>query len=251
MKQTHTPEPDVDSINTEVEDILSELPSEVETAFDLPSKGLLYANKTEAVTVRPLSFEDEKFLLSAKNDPSYDPVNSILHRCVKGVDINDLLMMDKMFIIMKIRELSYGKSYSFSVTCPQCNFVNPLTLDIASLKVTGLSEEVVDPVEVDLPMIKKKAKIRFPRVRDEKYLNADTGVLDNLWRFVVEIGGSTQSTVISKVIPKLPSADVHTLIQGMTMGDYGIDTEVDYGCHNCKTKNRIALPITENFFSVS
>jgi hypothetical protein len=251
MKRTITPETNVKLIDEEVDDILSTLPTELASVVELPSRGVLYEEKTSSVTVKPLTFEDEKFLLTAKNNPTIDPINSILDRCVKGIDVKDLLMMDKMAIIMTIRELSYGSDYSFSITCQGCGFVNPLTLDLTTLPVTCLEEDAEEPFEVELPLIKRKVKVRFPRVRDEKYFKEETGILDNLWRFVMEIDGNTKATVISKVIPKLVSADLHTIVKAISATNYGVDTSIDFTCHNCRLTTHLELPITENFFSVS
>ena len=45
-------------------------------------------------------------------------------------------------------------------------------------------------------------------------------------RFVEEIDGHTEKSVISKVIPQLPLKDAHALFNAMSADSYGTDTKV-------------------------
>ena len=102
-----------------------------------------------------------------------------------------------------------------------------------------------------LARIGKKIKVRIPRVYDEPYMSKGSIMMDNLWRWVVEMDGNSKNTVISKVIPQLPSADIHTIVSILTNQTYGIETRARFICDSCDSVNDIAIPITENFFSVN
>ena len=242
---------DSGAIASQVDSILEHLPVETAVKVDLPSRGQFYGDGGGVVSVKPLTFEDEKALVSIKDSKKINPLSTILSRCVEGVDTNALVYMDKMFLIMKIRELSYGEEYQASVICPKCTESNPLSFKLSELEVKYVPEDLKEPMSVLLPKIKKDVEFRLPRVSDESYIIDPEIMMDNIWRFIVSIDGNKNPTVIAQVIRKLPSADLHTMIKAFTANDYGIETKAKFKCFNCKEVSLVDIPISENFFSVN
>jgi len=118
------------------------------------------------------------------------------------------------------------------------------------LPVKEISDDIADPAEFELPVLKKNIKIKIPRVRDEKlFTKADTGT-DHLWRFIEEIAGYSDKTVLAKIVDKLPLKDIHKIVKSMDP-DFGIETKVKYECQSCGTYSTIVLPITPDFFSTN
>ena len=237
----------------EIDNILEHLPSEVAVQVEVPSRGKFYGSTFDEtkVTVRPMTFVDEKAIITAQNDPQIDSANLLLSRCVEGLDIDTLLLVDKLFLILKIRELSYGSEYKIQIMCSKCKAENDLCVELDKLNNNIIPEDYADPQEVELPRIKKSCKVRMPRVSDEKYLSSSEKLLDHLWRFVLEIGGSKDLSVIAKVIKRLPIADLHKITNVIVDSDYGIQTDVKFVCSTCNEHNSLNLPITPNFFSPS
>jgi len=233
-----------------VDELLKDLPSETAIEVVLPSENRAYdemENETP-VTLRPMTFEDEKTLIGAKKDS--DPVNILLERCTDGLNISQLIPMDKLFLIMKLREISYGDDYNCMLICQSCKAENPTTIHLSQLNVNPVPDDFCDPIELDLPMLGKKAKVRLPRVKDEKFLSDIEKALSQLWRFVVEIDGHTDKAIVSAVLDKLPIKDMRTIMHGMKT-DYGIDTSVKFECDTCGGVSVMDLPIDANFFDVS
>ena len=81
----------MDSKQQIIDSILEKAPSESEIQIELPSENRAYNLPEEGspITLRPMTFEDEKALLSAS--PEEDPMNIILSRCTKNIRIMDLL----------------------------------------------------------------------------------------------------------------------------------------------------------------
>jgi hypothetical protein len=150
-----------------VESLFANLPVEVEEQVLPPSNGLFYINKY--LTVRPMTFEDEKAMVIARKEKT-DAVNTLLSRCVGGTSVHDILLMDKLFLILKLRELSYGPEYNTLMTCGMCNHDNKLVFNLDSLVINYLENSYVEPQEITLPKTKVKIKIRLPRISDEVYL---------------------------------------------------------------------------------
>jgi hypothetical protein len=232
--------------------LLGNLPSVTEVPVELPSKNKFYSlpDPTKPITLRAMTFEDEKAMMSNKN-VNIDVLNKLLSRCVSNIGVEHLLQMDKLYLIMKLRELSYGEDYNATINCPNCKKDNDVSFKVSQLPVTYLEDDATDPVEITLPILDKKVKVRRPRVADENYFSNAEYALTNLWRFIEEIEGYTQKTVISKVISQLPLKDAHAVVEALSASDYGVNTKVRFVCDYCGNNEIMELPITADFFTES
>jgi hypothetical protein len=235
----------------EVDAILENLPTEVETQVSLPSRCKFYSlpDPASPVSVRPMTFEDEKAIATLKRSDRTDPINYLLSRCVINLNINELLTMDKLCLLYKIREVSYGPEYKVQISCPKCASDSEVKIDISKLLVNEVTDDVKDPRTVNLPTIKKDIVIRFPRLKDEKYLNFLEKKSDQFWRFVDSIDGNRDKKVISKVIERLPLRDIHIILDKLLLPEYGLDSKINYICGDCEGETVVDIPIGENFFS--
>ena len=226
-----------------INDILKDIPKDTTIQVELPSECRTYnIDESDIITLRPMTFEDEKSIVGTKGE---DPVNLLLDRCLEGIKVMDLLPMDKLYLIMKLREISYGDDYETLLICKHCSAENPTKVKLSKLNVNPVPDDFQDPISVFLPKIKKEIKVKMPRVRDES-----VDMFENLWRFVVEIDGHTDKSIIAPVVDKLPLVDIKTIVKALTT-DYGLDTNVKLQCKKCGGVSVIDLPIDANFFGVS
>ena len=235
-----------------IDSILENLPTETSIDVEVPSLGKFYSDLGEGSTVkiRPMTFEDEKALSLPKRG-KLDPIEIILSRCVENIDYRSLYLMDKLFLILKIREISFGDDYNSTITCPGCGRDNPLTFTLSQLPINFVKDDFADEHELELPTIRKKVKIRFPTVADEKFISASEDTPSYLWRFITEIDGNSSKKIIAKIIKKLPLKDLHTITNDIFGTNYGIQTKVKFICENCNVHHILNLPIGEDFFSVT
>ena len=233
-----------------IEDILKNMPSNDRVEVELPSKNRFYKLRDPGnpITIRPMTFEDERSMTSKKNI-NVDVINTLLSRCVDNIEVGQLLQMDKLFLIMKLRQISYGEVYKAQINCTSCRRDNSVQFDLDKLPVTFIDDDFSDPITVSLPVLKKDIKVRIPRVSDERYFNNADNAISNIWRFVEEIDGHSQKSVISKVIPQLPLKDAHALLNAMGATEYGINTKVRFVCNYCDHNEIMELPITADFFT--
>jgi hypothetical protein len=226
-----------------INSLLSDIPSDVTIEVNLPSECKAYnMNDSDILQLRPMTFEDERSLIGSTEG---DPLNLLLEKCFTGVKVLDLLPMDKLYLIMKLREISYGDDYETLLICKHCSAENPTKVKLSKLNVNPVPDDFQDPISVFLPKIKKEIKVKMPRVRDES-----VDMFENLWRFVVEIDGHTDKSIIAPVVDKLPLVDIKTIVKALTT-DYGLDTNVKLQCKKCGGVSVIDLPIDANFFGVS
>lgn len=235
-----------------VDKILEFLPPEVEVSVDLPSKGKFYnlIDPTASVTVRPMTFDDEKAIANTKKG-KVDPVNLLLSRCVNNVNVKELILMDKIYLLYKVREVSYGSDYNALITCPKCFVESEVKVDLARLNINEVPDDMTNPREVELKKIKKKAMVRFPRLNEESFMSLDSDKNSQFWRFVESIDDCSDKQVISEVIKKLPLSDMHTIIQEITRMDYGIDPKINFICFECEGESIVDIQLGENFFTES
>ncbi len=232
-----------------LEKLLENIPAETEQIVSLPSENRFYNGITQ-ISVKPMTFEHEKnIVINMKRD--IDPINTLLADTVKGINISDLLIFDKVFLLMKLRQISYGDDYKFKVECPKCSKEAEVTMSLNDIIINKLPKDLTDPREVTLPVSKRKIVVRFPRVKDEGYLSNSETANENYYRFVEAVEGITDLLVINKFIKKLPLKDMKTLINEMTRPDLGLDPRFLFDCGSCGKETELTIPITANFFSVT
>lgn len=232
-----------------VASILGEYNTDADSLYveaELPSRGIAYRGNT--VTIRPFTFEDEKYALgpAAKMQTS-NFVNLLLSRCVKGIDVEDLLLMDRDYLLFKLKELSTGETITAGVTCQACGAENTIDIQTSMLENKRVPEEMTYPMTVTLPKLGKELQIKPFRVSDERNLSNLETLSRNMWKNIESIEGITDGMVIAQVLGKLPVEDVHFLLKNLRLSEYGLQTQFNYLC-GCGAETPMEVPFTESFF---
>ena len=228
----------VDSI---VGDLLSELSTNAEVKIKLPSGG--FAN------LKPITFEEEKQMVAISKKGG-DPSNLLIDKCVTDLKSESILLIDKIYLLFKLREISFGSVYKFMMSCPSCKEQQTISIDINEMPVVSLGDSS-EKKTITLPMCKKKVTLKRASVSDETLI-AETGkMLDNLWRFIIKFDKYDDPLIIQGVLSKLPAGDVNTMVSEIMCEGYGISTEVVARCSVCGVDTKMELPLDKNFFSVS
>jgi hypothetical protein len=239
-----------DQRESKLDQLFGELPLEADVVVRLPSEGRFYLNKVSDVTISPIKFEDEKQIASSSKN-NINPVNLILSKCIKGIDINSLLLIDKLFLLLKIRSISYGSKYPAGITCPSCGAGAEINVDLDDLVINYVPQEITDPRLITLPKLKKTAKVRFPRVSDEAFLNSQEQIYNNIWRFVTELNEESDPAFIAKAIPRMHIMDIKFILNNIMRNDLGLNPKFIFECGSCGHESQMEVPINENFFSVT
>ena len=229
------------TVDEMVDDILADVPYNAQNTVTLPSGGV--------ATLRPITFEEEKQILSLSNK-GVDPSMVLLDACVSDIDKSDILLVDKIYLLFKLRELSFGSVYKFIVGCPSCHAENNISVDLNDMPVVSM-EDMGREVEIDLPMCKKPAVVKLASVSDEAYISNPETLMDNIWRFIKSINGVDNDMVIQKVLKKLPAGDINKIMSTLMCEGYGLTTEIRVLCSNCGHDSVMELPLNKNFFSAS
>lgn len=217
--------------------------------IELPSQGLLYTEGQKAVEIRPLTFDDERVLKSASavNDPD-SIIEKLLRSCVRGIEATDLTPQDRLYVLFRIRGISYGDTYPMEHECEKCGTTSKLDLSIESIETHTLTPEHMEFV---LPDSEQDVVIKLPRVQDAHLYKTVEAMHDNLPLFVYSVGGVTDKTIIDAFIRKTTVRDVDTLRNRVYNSDYGMEDHFYYSCAGCGTRNRVGIELNANFFTAS
>lgn len=105
----------------------------------LPSKGKFYKNDLFVKKMTPL---DVKNLSMVNEDTVNSTINSVLSRCVQGINVNDILLGDKLWFIFYLRSITYNDyPISMKVVCPECKKITLKEIRLADLEVSYLKPE--------------------------------------------------------------------------------------------------------------
>ena len=126
-----------------IDSILTNKPSSEEVEVLLPSKNKFYlSDSSKSISLRPMTFEDERAMMSKKN-VNIDVLNTLLSRCVSNIQVGSLLQMDKLFLIMKLREISYGDDYNALINCNGCKKDNKILFHLSKLPINYLEASLL------------------------------------------------------------------------------------------------------------
>ena len=160
--------------------------------------------------------------------------------------------MDKVYLLMKVREASYGEDYEFKVTCPECSTdVTTNVILSKHLNMVTVPDDIGDPRTITLPQLKAKVEVRFPRSKEEVLLKDTESIYRNAYKFVVSIEGNKDPIFISKAIKRLHIKDTKKLISEIVQSEYGVDPRFIFECPECNHSETMSIPLDIHFFSVS
>ena len=236
------------------EEILDQLLSKVSSKMawlevELPSQGLLYEDGTKKVRIRPFTFDEERMLKSASAMDSPDEIlEKLLRRCVEGMDISMLTPQDRLYILFRLRGISYGDTYPIEHSCDNCGTLSKLDLSIKTLGVTPLSESMM---KFELPDSEQEVQIKLPRIQDSHLYNSLEAMHENMHLFVYSIAGVTDKTIIEAFIRKTTVRDIDTLRSHIFSSDYGMEDKFFYSCQGCGKRNQVSIDLNPSFFTAS
>lgn len=122
--------------------------------IQLPSKGLLNPEIPEGKIVqRCMMLSDQKFLAGSKLSGDL-AIQELLRRCTEtpeNIDVSALTVPDSLYMLFKLRSLSYGDKYTFRTKCPECGSRIDVTIDLSELEVVYLEPGYEKNLHVVLP----------------------------------------------------------------------------------------------------
>jgi len=233
----------------------------------LPSRGQFYGGKLPEgwVEIRPLKTSEEAMLASPERD-RMEKMNLLIERCLltKEVPLSEMLVADRMFLLLSIRNVTYGPEYRFTIQCPDrtCQGSVPVELVVPQgLQMRILTPEDKEPFSVKLPRSGKTVGLRLPRVKDEaealEFANKDrsgrtAGEVTYLFRLAVHIVSIDDKGVnrlqALDFVDDMEGADSLVMRRTIEEHDCGVDILVERKCNRCGVSFQQLMPFTDEFF---
>lgn len=248
---------------------MSKYESNFTQEITLPSLGLLNPEIPEGKLVqRCMMVADQKFLSGSNHSPG-STLQGLLSRTItspEGFDVSNLTVPDTLFLLFKLRILSYGNEYTFKTRCPECGNRIEVTLDLSELPVTTLREDYEKDLVVTLPHrgdtvytrvltnedldeINKEVKRRKKRhpEDDSEYTLRIAQSIEKI-HLADTNEDITRPTEIEEYINALTDLDASTIIATRDSIAYGVAPTVEYVCPECREYIDIDVHFSGDFF---
>lgn len=259
----------VENRNVLKEDFGWEVPVEL---VPLPSKGVLYHPETplykkEGLKIKAMTAREEDILSSQALIKEGTVLDHLIDSCLveRGVDSKLLTIGDRNALMISIRITGYGPDYHVTTNCTGCGHSNDVTIDLGSLAIKRLSIDPVAPgenlFEFELPVTKKKVHFKYTTMKDEREYSSrsnqmkkhlkdffETNVTDSLDMAIQSVDGITDKNKIKHFILNMPAFDSRALRAHIKKNEPGMDMTWEFSCSKCQKENKIAMPITSEFF---
>jgi hypothetical protein len=246
---------------------LNYVPDDMKVPYDvieLPSQGLLYPNKKNAVKVEYLTAMDETILTSPNLTQNGKFLSTLLERKVKdlGFPTGDLLEGDRLAILIWLRATGYGEKYTQVVYDADANDMVEGEIDLTTLKQKKLNIKPDENGEFDFTLPIKKLNVKFKfmtgsdeeeidRLDEERQKRYKTEVSERLMikleKQVTEIDGERDKLKISNTLKKLPIMDARHLRKYIRDNEPGMDLNVKATIPGGESIDTF-LRFTSNFF---
>jgi hypothetical protein len=208
--------------------------------------------KPEDVTIRQYCGEDE-VLLAQINPANMERMErnflAVLKRVLQGLDPTKLTLGDRLYIIIWEYINSYAETVKINAMCSSCLQTGEFTADLRTLDVLRLPEDFHQPQEVELPVSKKKVKLRLltvgDRIESEKLLekNVDTYLYECACSIVCE-----DSLKQMEEIKGWPTKDTARLRLFQEQYKHGPILLKILKCPVCGAEVEVSIPFRFSFF---
>lgn len=225
--------------------------------------------------IRGMKVREERILTDRKLARAGGQVDQLLKSCwVETVDPgpydfgdettigwDQVLQGDRFFVLLKIRALTYGPEYSFSVNCQSdsCRSRIEWELNLDDLPVLELSEQsrtsFVDGnrFETVLPDSERRLWFKLLTGADERRLpqlrrNARDRFLSAMLDLRIHEIEGIEARDKRKFIEELSMRDADFLVDEFDRVDCGVETNIEIECPECFSVQEVELPFEKSFF---
>jgi hypothetical protein len=255
--------------SSHLKDILANL-KRTNTTYEeivLPSKGKFYDGengpKDGVLYIRPMTGEEEQILATPRLVKKGQAIDMIFQKCIRdNYRVENLLSIDRTYILIYLRGISYSPAYDVEIKCPECGAKFAHTIDLNSLYLESCPDEFGPNLQDVLPTSKLPFSYRLATGKDEQNVQdhrdrrvknfGDTATDDTLLyrtaMLLEEIDGIFNKSELQLLLKSLPINDLSHLRNCTNEPPFGVDTNVEIICPSCLHEFEIDLPLAANFF---
>ena len=235
-----------------------------ETTITLPSKGLLYKDVPEEVTIRAITTAEEKMIFGSTSANSLERVMKACIVAPKNIDFKDLLPFDEEYIMFKLRAHTYGSEYRIGTSCPHCKEQQEVVMNLDELPVEYLEDSFTEPFTITLPKCGKELEVRLLRNRDYEAARVQAKKIAKkvhgnqkeiaytirMAKHIMKIDGEEvdegKAQQFCETLLGYDSAYFWAMIDEAV--NCGVDTEIEHTCVNCGEDYNVEFQMSSEFF---
>ncbi len=198
---------------------------------------------------------EEELLTNQRLIRSGDAVNQVLANCILRIGesdevgpkvVPDMLSGDRLFTLVKLRQISLGDEVELDLVCPNtaCRAKNRASVNLDDLPVTPYGEE--REFVFTLPASGSKVRFGYLDGHKEKRLAQmqEPSISSAMLIRIIDIDGNPPS---KKALAEMSMRDRSALRAEMLRVDAGIDTTIECDCDTCGTRVRTRLEADPSF----
>lgn len=235
--------------------------------IQLPSKGRFYDGTdgptNGVISIRSMTGEEEQILATPRFVKKGQAINMIFQKCIKeNYRAENLLTVDRTYLLIYLRGISYGPNYDVEIKCPECETKFSTSIDLNSLLVEHAPDDYGPILRDVLPNTKLPFSYRLSTGRDEQEIQdhrdrrikafGDSTVDDTLTyrtaQLLNDIDGINNKNELQILLKNLPINDVAYIRSLVNEPPFGVDTNVEIVCASCLAEFSLELPLEANFF---
>jgi len=206
---------------------------------------------------RALNVRELKKLANINPMNANTMINDIIKSVIRGVDSGNILVGDKLYIILWLRANTYPQSgYSVEFDCPSCNDASTYDFKVDDIQINYISEnEISGPITIEGKSIEFKyvtisdedRVTKFKEMVKKSMTKYDDDVL-NMAASVVSIDGEQKSLMeIYNYINSSPQ--VYSKVYGhIKQFEFGINEVLNVKCNKCGGIVPSGLTFRSDFF---
>lgn len=166
---------------------------------------------------------------------------------------DDVLIGDRMFVMLQIRVATFGAQYGFGVKCGACEKKMDYDVDLTTLEVQPLSDAdraaVRDGNTMTAIVAGKRVTFRLATGKDERRAaqakKQDDAILSIISNRVTAIEGVEN---VKAHLQETGLEEIMDLMHEVNKHDCGVDTKVEFECPECFAKSEVELPLGPSFW---
>lgn len=228
---------------------------------DLPSKYKLYPEGTQ-LYARPLKVAEVKMLSSMTEDNAVYVINDVLRKTVRGYNVSNIYISDKMYLIFWLRANTYTDSgYSIDFDCPLCENSSTYNFGLECLDIMDIKDDYDMEKPVTLPMSKHELLVTQLMIKDENNVNNfieknkktpikyDIDIL-SVANLITHINDEETKDLKSKYnyLLEMNPADYAYLESYILHFEMGVNPHMDVTCNECGGNSPMAVSFRSDFF---
>ena len=238
--------------------------------YTLPSKGLVYdetENIPSSITLRRMTTKEDKMRM--RNETEDKIRRDILQACIinEGVDAGKLKLADANFLLFRLRSISLlNDIYKVQVTCPHCGTVFIHEIELSKVPIEYFNEDKKTNMIINLPFSGVEMELKYPSLSDmirmgeklreyfEQFPNADKTEAIYTTSAMLYIKKVNNNIIMNEeledLLDSLDIIDNREFRKKLQEIDnlYGIKSDIEGECPECKNIVRHGLPITAELF---